>query len=363
MKVLLISPLTGVVGGMLIWTANILQCLQKRNDVDVELCDFSRYINGQMISNSVIRVFRAIRDYFNLTRGAITQINGFRGNLIHLCSSASYLLVRDYFIIRAAKRRNIKICIHFHFGRIPELSKRKNWEWSLLKSVAGMADKSIVMDKQSYMVLRKYGIRVELLPNPLSDDVQKIIKNTRVNKEQRVILFAGHCIPTKGVYELVEACRQITNIKLRMVGAISAEIKERLMILAGENNEWLEIIGQVSHEDTIRYMKSCDIFVLPTYTEGFPNVIIESMACGCPIIASRVGAIPEMLENENGESYGVLIEPRSVNAIKESIEMLLDNQDLKKACGKNAKKRVCERYGIETVANQLIGIWSGPFDK
>ena len=70
-----------------------------------------------------------------------------------------------------------------------------------------------------------------------------------------------------------------------------------------------------------------------------------------------------MLENENGESYGVLIEPRSVNAIKESIEMLLANQDLKKACGKNAQKRVCKRYGIENVANQLIGIWSGHFDK
>lgn len=366
MKVLILSPKDGVVGGISIWTRNILRyCHDQSKELTVELFDFSRTRTGQMINNKFKRMFLATYDYFGLTYKAVKVVRQFDGEVIHLCSSASYLLIRDYIILRCLKRsQKAKTCIHFHFGRIPELSKLRNWEWKLLKKVSMLADQVIVMDQLSCQVLLSDDLcNVVLLPNPLSDSVLNMIDEVDATREDRVILFAGHCIPTKGVYELVEACRQITNIKLRMVGAISAEIKERLMILAGENNEWLEIIGQVSHEDTIRYMKSCDIFVLPTYTEGFPNVIIESMACGCSIVASRVGAIPEMLENENGESYGVLIEPRSVNAIKEAIEMLLANQDLKKACGKNAKKRVCERYGIENVANQLIGIWSGHFDK
>jgi len=358
MKVLLISPLTGIVGGISIWTSNILQYLSKRNDVDVHLCDFSRTETGQMIPNPLLRICYAVRDYFRLTKLAIRQINKFDGDVIHLCSSASYLLARDYFLIHAAKKRNIKICIHFHFGRIPELYKQQNWEWRLLKSIAGLADKSIVMDKQSYLVLDNQGVTVDLLPNPLSDNVLNMIDGLQDEREDKLLLFAGHCILTKGVFELVKACTGIPGIKLRMIGAISPDMKSQLLELAGQEVDWLDIVGQVSHEETIRQMRRCDIFVLPTYTEGFPNVILESMACGCPIIASSVGAIPEILEEENGESHGVLIEPRSVDAIKASIEMLLNNPDLKTICGLNAKKRVSERYGIKIVVSHLIDIWA-----
>ena len=60
MKVLLISPLTGIVGGISIWTSNILQYLSKRNDVDVHLCDFSRTETGQMIPNPLLRICYAV---------------------------------------------------------------------------------------------------------------------------------------------------------------------------------------------------------------------------------------------------------------------------------------------------------------
>ena len=114
---------------------------------------------------------------------------------------------------------------------------------------------------------------------------------------------------------------------------------------------------QVSFKETILEMKSCDIFVLPTYTEGFPNVILESMACGCPIIASRVGAIPEMLEEEEGRHYGILIDPQNEMFLRNAILTLLSNDNLKVECGNNARKRVYTRYNIQTISNQLIKTW------
>ena len=96
---------------------------------------------------------------------------------------------------------------------------------------------------------------------------------------------------------------------------------------------------------------------MPTYTEGFPNALLESMACGCPIIASAVGAIPEMLEDENGKHFGVLIEPKNVEALKTAILRMLSDTQFKEECGINAQKRVFERYNINNVANQLINIW------
>jgi glycosyltransferase involved in cell wall biosynthesis len=156
---------------------------------------------------------------------------------------------------------------------------------------------------------------------------------------------------------LVEACRQIPDIKLRMVGAVSQEMKHKLVSLAGNDSDWLEIQGQLSHNETVSEMKSCDVFVLPTYTEGFPNVIIESMACACPIVACAVGAIPEILVEDDGKSYGQLIQPKDPEQIRVAIERYLSDQEYKRECGENARRRVRERYNVESIGVQLTKIW------
>ena len=359
MKIMLISPYRGVVGGISIWTSNILKYCDSQSRVKVDLFDFSRTRTGQMINNKLKRIFLAAYDYFHLTRKAVKHAKRFDGDVIHLCSSASYLLIRDYIILRILKRKHkSKTCIHYHFGRIPELAKQRNWEWKLLKKVSMLADQVIVMDQLSCQTLLSHGIEnVTLLPNPLSDRVLDMIGSVKATREERVALFAGHCIPTKGVFELVEACKGIPNIKLRLVGAISSEMQQKLVEVAGENSDWLEIKGQLSHAQTIYEMKSCDIFVLPTYTEGFPNVIIESMACGCPIVASAVGAIPEMLEAEDDKHYGQLIQPKNSEQIRVAIERYLNDQKFKVECANNAQSRVKERYNIQSVGLELVNIW------
>lgn len=358
MKILLVSPYSGVVGGISMWTKNMMSHMETISDVDVELCDFSRRISGQLIKNPIKKAFFAFRDYYRLTQMAKAQVKNYGGDAVHICSSASFLLIKDIAILKEAKQRGLKSFIHFHFGRIPVLAEKRNWEWKLLCKAITLANRAIVMDRLSYNTLLKNGFdNVDLLPNPIGNDINGIIESETVQREPHQLLFAGHCIPTKGVFELVEACSKISNIKLRMIGAVNPEMKRLLLEKAEKKNEWLEIAGQVSHEQTLREMKACDIFILPTYTEGFPNVLLESMACGCPIIASAVGAIPEMLEDENGKHFGVLIEPKNVEALKTAILRMLSDTQFKEECGINAQKRVFERYNINNVANQLINIW------
>ena len=110
-------------------------------------------------------------------------------------------------------------------------------------------------------------------------------------------------------------------------------------------------------------MCQCDVFVLPTYTEGFPNVILESMACGCAIVATPVGAIPEMLEEENNNHYGVMVEPRNVEQLKAGIEKMLSDVDFKNECRANVQQRVIERYNIDSVWRQMTGIWKETIAK
>ena len=144
--------------------------------------------------------------------------------------------------------------------------------------------------------LVSYGFtNVYKVPNPLSQELESEIRSMApaVKRLPRRILFVGHVLPSKGVYELVNACSGINDIELRVVGRVEDKVKDELQSLASVSaGKWLNILGEKSQEEVLHEMLSCEIFVLPSYTEGFPNVIIEAMACGAPIIATGVGAIP-----------------------------------------------------------------------
>ena len=186
-----------------------------------------------------------------------------------------------------------------------------------------------------------------------------IKQNKGLENDARKIVFAGHHVITKGVFELIKACRQIPNIKLKMLGFVSDEMRLALQNQAGEGWEkWLEIAGEQSFGTTIKEMMSAGVFVLPTYTEGFPNVIIESMACGCPIVTTDVGAIPEMLDIEHGFNNGICVKPKDVVGLKNAIEMMLNDRDYALQCGRNAQLRVQEQYAMPVVWNQLTSIWT-----
>ena len=142
-----------------------------------------------------------------------------------------------------------------------------------------------------------------------------------------------------------------------MLGAILDSEKEALYKYS-DHADWLNIRGETPYEEVIAEMCKCDVFVLPTYTEGFPNVILESMACGCAIVTTSVGAIPEMLEEEDGKHYGIMVEPRNVEQLKGAIERMLSDADFKNECRANVQQRVNERYNIDSVWRQMVDIWS-----
>jgi glycosyltransferase involved in cell wall biosynthesis len=106
-------------------------------------------------------------------------------------------------------------------------------------------------------------------------------------------------------------------------------------------------------------MLSANVFCLPSYTEGFPNVILESMACACPIVATSVGAIPDMLNiDETDENKcGICITPRNVDELKHAMSFLLNNTCIAKKYGENARKRVLENYGMPIVWERMENIW------
>ena len=182
-------------------------------------------------------------------------------------------------------------------------------------------------------------------------------KNQNIVHEERLLMFVGHVVLLKGVYELIDACKRIPNIKLKMVGYVLPEMRKQLRKFAGENNNWLQIVGEEPYEDVIKDMMRCELFVLPTYTEGFPNVILESMACGCAIITTPVGAIPDMLDINSDNPVGICVPVKNSDALYEKILYCLEHKIETKLMGVRAKERVNREYSMPSVWTKMENIW------
>lgn len=363
MKVLLVSPYSEkLVGGIINWTKYIVN-YHSENGGDVELTLLNNDNATQIFGSAPLikRLFAGISNYLPVVRQFKDKVAFEHFDVAHICTSGSFGLIRDLMIVKAAKKKGIKTVVHTHFGRIPIIFNSRGWEKALLKRLVNSVDCVAVMDKYSLKALKEKGYNnVRFVPNPLSTDVQRSISDGGdVERESRKIVFAGHVLPSKGLTELVEACREIQPLKLEILGKVSDEtFKEQLYQIGGKDSRsWLEIPGNKPFEEVIKEMKSCGIFVLPSYSEGFPNVILESMACGCPIVATSVGAIPEMLDIESENPCGVCIPAKSVEELRNAIVDLLGNPMKAAALGENARKRVNEQYAMPKVWEQLVGVW------
>lgn len=367
-KVLFCSPYLSsddvVKGGINTWGRYIMEYAVTDGQSDAEIIpvSFDRFVSSSEGKSIFSRVFRGIQAYKVPVKKAISSMKMDAPDVLHLCTSAGFGLLRDLLLLRKAKRYGIKTVVHFHFGRIPELQEQNNWEWKLICKVMRHCDTAVVMNRPSEETLLAAGFtNVKYLPNPLAMNVLKKIEEIRDRYKRipRRLLYAGHVIRTKGVYELVEACSQIPNIELRIVGKCMPDVELDLKAIASKNNEgvWMNIVGEVDHDTVLAELLQADMFVFPSYTEGFPNVILEAMACGCPIVSSNVGAIPEMLDVD-GTPCGICFKSKSVEQVRASVMSIIDNDQYKTDFASNATCRLHENYVMPTVWGSLINIWN-----
>ena len=363
MKVLLVSPFsTKMVGGIINWTKYIVN-YHRENGGDVELTVLYNKNATQVFgtSNPIRRLFVGLSNYLPIVRHFKEKVVNEQFDVAHICTSGSLGLIRDLMIVKIAKKNGVKTVVHMHFGRVPQILASRGWETVLLKGLLRRTDCVVVMDSFSLKALRERKYKnIRFVPNPLPTEVQKIIESLGVTKrDSRKILYAGHVLPSKGLKELVKACREIYQVKLEIIGKVSDEaFREQLYQIGGEGSRnWLAISGNKSFDAVIKEMKSCSVFVLPSYSEGFPNVILESMACECPIVATPVGAIPEMLDVASEKPCGVCVPQQNFEALRDAIVDLLGKPMKASALGENARKRVNEQYAIPKIWEQLEAVW------
>ena len=359
LRLLLVSPKPPPNGGIGHWTLLVMAWLQGEPDVLLSHVNTApRWRGVADVSLSRRLAGGSIQGVRDLCR-VLIQLVRFRPNVIHLTTSGSLAGLRDIALLCLARMLRVASVYHIRFGRIPQLVEGGGWEWRLLRRAMRLAHRVLVIDRATESALK--GIvpteRLALVPNGIALDPVRPAEATG-SKRTKTVYFLGWVIPTKGIRELLEAWRIVgrPGWELKVAGPGDGGFR-REMEQSYANGAKVHFLGEVSHLQGWNLMQDADIFVLPSYTEGFPNVILEAMAAGKAIVATRVGAIPEMLDAESDRPCGVLVDPKAPPLLAAALSCLMDDPALCLEMGRRARAKVERGYDARVVFGRYSEIW------
>ena len=251
--------------------------------------------------------------------------------------------------------------------------KRLGYRW-LEKISAGWKDIIIVNNKHDYDQAIRYGIKprekLALIYNgidPYKLDflesgeakirLHEFIAKTRGSflREGLTIGIIANFYPTKGLQYLIEAFKILETYNLKPNtynliligdGPERENLESRIKNLELSNK--IILAGRIP--DAYKYLKAFDVFVLPSVKEGFPWALLEAMSARLPVIATAVGANPEIIENEKN---GLIVPPANSHALAGAINRLVASEHLRRELGIQAHQTVLHRFTVRKMVEQV----------
>src|SRR5579864_42866 len=175
-----------------------------------------------------------------------------------------------------------------------------------------------------------------------------------IPKERKLVaVVANMSSPVKGHAYLLDAARtlrqSVPEVTFVLIGDGPLRAGLQRDVSDAKLEEHFIFLGR--RDDAPLLLRCCDLSLLPSLAEGLPNALLEGMAAGLPVIATRVGGIPEIVED--GVS-GVLIAPKSGEAIAEAVVRLLQRPEFAHCVAAAGYQRVCEQFSFDRAIGQLL---------
>lgn len=362
LRIALVAPLPPPRGGISTWTEGLLRVGKEDSDIEILHVDSAVHYRSPEALGSLTRIIGGLSHGAALLCKTAWALLFRNIDVVHICTSGSLGAYRDLFLVAFARILRVPTVVHVRFGRLPALVASPNWETAQLGRIFKLSRWVIVLDSTSAEAVRVLtpGCSVSVIPNP-AWKLDEVMASTVDCGESKVLVFVGHVIPAKGIRELVLACRDILDpaFKMEIVGPVQEQFRQELEVVARarDGGKWLTISGQVENEEALARMAGGFAVVLPSYTEGFPNVVLEAMMLGKPVIATPAGAIPEMLSDGGDKPCGVCVPIGDVDALRNAIKSLLNEPGQALEMGQRGRERVMREYSAGAVYPQYKSIW------
>jgi glycosyltransferase involved in cell wall biosynthesis len=326
---------------------------------DVELVHFQVGSEGRE-EGALGKLLRLIASPFALAAAIIFR----HVSLVHINSSLNPRAYwRDLAYLFVAKALGARVLYQVHGGKLPrEFFAGNALLTRFLRWTLSLPDLIVVLASRELTAYQEFLARQDVMVIPNGIDCRAFAAVPTVNamgsKPLRLLYF-GRLAREKGLYEILQGLRlaQELGVDARLVVAGSGAEDDRLRRYAQALGVAPRVVfvGPVFGRDKVKLLCGTDLMLLPSYSEGLPYALLEAMAAGIPVIATPVGAIPDVVTDG---MHGCLVPVRDGRAIAEALATLHADREKISWMSRASRRRIRAAFSIERVAAEFSNQYS-----
>lgn len=351
---ILLAP-TSNVGGISTWTRYLLGCYDRNlmNPLHIDTAkNYEEIGKERNLRGTVLGIVHSLGILARIVRLRFTC----RPRLLYTtCSGFWSFFTRDLAYVWLARGLGLPIILHLHAGNLASFFGYGPMTRWLSRRVMGGAARIVVVNRAMERRAREaYPHKTLYLPNMIGEDIFGCVARVARPADGGVrVLHMAHQSPMKGSCDIIEALALLKGRHPGLVcdlvgkGAPEHEAAIRQRIAQHGLEATVRLRPEASGDVKWKFFNDADIFLFPSHTEGFPNVILEAMCFGLPILATPVGNIREMIGIDTADPAGVLLQgvnPVSAEELARELTRLVEDPGLRARLGESGPRRVREHF-------------------
>ncbi|MEK7189428.1 MAG: glycosyltransferase family 4 protein [Patescibacteria group bacterium] len=334
------------------------ELLDKLADAGIKNLTFKHLKRNINLWNDILAVFE-IAKFLRQNNFDIIHLNSTKAGVIGALATE---LERFFAPLRMTKTKIIYTAHGWVY--LEPLTFYQHWLYLIMEKIAArLRDHTIVLSEKEKQIALQYGTAkpnaVSVIPNGIDlNNLQFLSKNEarqklNLSSDKFIIGTIANLYKTKGLEYLIEAVKTLTDVQTVIIGEGSERKNIEEKIKQNKLEKQVTLCGSIAQ--AYQYLPAFDIFVLPSIKEGFPNTLLEAMAAGLPIIATDVGAIPEILENDKD---GLIVASADSLVLKQAIAQLINNPEYARRLGIDAKEKI-KQFDLHAMIEKTKRIYTG----
>ena len=358
-RILFFVPLPPPVTGAALRNKSLLDSTALRECFDIEVIPFNFADSVEDIGHfSIKKAFKGILRFFQIFIAVVR----FRPHLVYFNFSLyGFALYRDTVYVGLFKLLRCRLLFHLRTQGVQQQIEASDFKRRMFRFVF-KETYVICLSKHLCSDIRNVFKSVPfVVSNGIEDVSSRYPAVRREQSEVTKILFIGHLLKSKGVLDLIDALKMLSDRRIdfhaEIVGAEGdlkiTDLKSMLTNLHLERRVSIE--GVKLGDEKYRLLRNADLFVLPTLWEAFPGVILEAMQFSLPVVATREGAIPEIVDD--GET-GLLVEKHQIAELADKLQLLIEDPVLRRTLGQKGRQKFESKYVLNQFESNMKNIFA-----